>query len=354
MNTTHIKLTPWHEGVSWDSYILNRILNHTYDDEAGVTLQAILKSDHGQYWAQTVPEKTLEALLRFENKYHELALSCLWFVSRSRYAEELLLSSSFLTWLILKHAVRERLPEEDVLVLFVRKRKSLLGLDGLPPETKLLNFFEYLDQKGIAVKEYKGLKKVILSHGYEDLVEFKTINDQILRLLISSPELLQYGFMKNLTSFKNVKNILMLVGEIKIIGNYYEAGRYQQKLIKCKDEQALKRLHREYLKRDIELLESIKTNELFPFPPIKGNDNIQYIRFNKELIQEGIEMNHCVAGYVENIMKGRYFVYKVLSPQRATLGLFVINGKLTVDQVKLKNNQKVSKSTLDMIKAWLD
>jgi len=221
VKTTHIKLTPWDEGVSWNSFILNRTLNHAYYDDAGVTLQSILKSDHGQHWAKSVPEKTLKALLKFEHKYNELALSCVWFVSRNRYAEELLLSSTFLTWFILKIAVSEKLAEEEVLALFAMKRKSLLALDGLPKETKLLNFFEKLDQQGIAVKEYKGLKKIILKHGYKDLVQFKTINDQILRLLISSPELLQYRFMKNVTSFKNVKNILMISGEVRILGHYY-------------------------------------------------------------------------------------------------------------------------------------
>ena len=353
MKPIHIKLSPWQEGVSWQSKILNRTLNHTYYDDAGVTLQSIIKSEYGQNWAQTVPKNTLEDLLTFEQKYHELALSCVWFVSRSQYVEELLHSSTFLTWFILKHAVHHKLPEEDVFALFSMKRKSLLALDKLPTESKLLNFFEYLDQQGMAVKEYKRLKKIILKHGHEDLAQFKTINDQILRLLIGSPELLQYRFMKNLTTFKNVKNLLMMSGEIRLLGYYYEPDNYQQKLMKCKSETALKRLHQDYLKRDWQLSQNLIRNEVFPFPPIQGNENIQYIRFKKELINEGDEMNHCVAGYIANIMKGRYFVFKVLSPQRATLGLEIINGKLTIDQVKLKNNQNVSKATLDSIDAWL-
>lgn len=353
MRLIHIKLSPWQEGVSWQSQILNRTLNHTYEDETWINLQDILKTEHGQCWSQTVPEKTLEALLKFENKYHELALSCLWFVSRSRYAEDLLLSSTFLTWFILKHAVSHKLPEENVLALFSMKRKRLLALEKLPTETKLLNYFECLDKQGIAVKEYKLLKKVILKHGYEDIVQFKTINDQILRLLISSPELLKYRFMKNLTSFENVKNILMMSGEIRMIGHYIEPDRFHQKLIKCKCEQGLKRLHQDYLKRDLELSKNLIRNEVFPFSPIQGNENIHYIRFKKELIQEGVEMQNCVSGYVEDVMKGRYFVYKVFAPQRATLGLHFVNGKLTVDQVKLKNNNSVSKATLKMIEAWL-
>lgn len=221
MTVLDLTLSPWQDGVAWQSKILNRTLYHPCYDEAGLTLEQVIKSKHGQTWSQNVPGKTLEALMVFEHKYHELALSCLWFASRSHFAEELLLSSTFLSWFILKIAVSEKLAEEEVLALFAMKRKSLLALDGLPTETKLLNFFEKLDQQGIAVKEYKGLKKIILKHGYKDLVQFKTINDQILRLLISSPELLQYRFMKNVTSFKNVKNILMISGEVRILGHYY-------------------------------------------------------------------------------------------------------------------------------------
>lgn len=347
------ELTGWTDGVSWRSRILSKTIDHSYQDEASLKVSTIMQNEEGKAWSKTLPEGVLEALQTFEKRYQSLGLSCLWFVSRSLYAKELLLSSPFLTWLILRHAVRHQMPEGAVFGLFELKRTQVLELDGLPGEKRLLKFFEYLGQQGISVKEYDVLKKIILINGHKDLVQFKTINDQILRLLISSPELLQYRFMKNLTSFKNVKNILMMSGEVRVLGRYYEPDKYHQKLMKCKNVTALKSLHKTYLKRDWQLSQDLIKNEVFPFPPIQGNENVQYIRFKKELIQEGNDMNHCVADYFENIMKGRYFVFKILSPQRATLGLDLVNGKLQIDQVKLKNNQSASKSTLEMIKVWL-
>lgn len=353
MKSVRIHLTPWQEGVSWQTKILSVTLNHAYYEVEGLSFNKILKSEQGKDWAKNAPEKTINALVKFEHKYNELALSCAWFVSRNRYAEELLLSSPFLTWFILRIAVRHKLEEDDVFALFGMKRKHLLVLEDFPPEPQLLKFFERLDQQGIAVKEYSRLKEIILENGYKDLAEFKTINAQMLRLLISSPEVLKYRFMQNLPSFSQVKNILMLAGETRLIGHYYEPEIYEEKLLRCKNEQALKALHRDYLKKDLELLDSLKTNDLFPFPPIKGNENIKYIRFRKELLREGNEMQHCVGGYLNDIMKEQYFVYKVLSPQRATLGLHFMDGVLTIDQVKLRGNAKVSVGTLESIKAWL-
>jgi hypothetical protein len=350
----NVEFTSWDNGVCWRSHILNKSIEHPYYDETGLSLRAFLTQETGPAWAKSVPPKQLSALLRFEDKYKELSLSCLWFVSRSTFAQELLLSSPFLTWLIVNRAVDKKLTPEDVFPLFSSKRAELLSLDGLPAEAKLVRFFEKLDEQGVAVKYYQQIKKIIIEHGSDDICRFQVINSQVLHLLESSPQLLKYPFFQNLSSQHNVKNLLILIGDTKFIGEHLEPELFEYKLIKCKSLQDLKRLHNTYMVRDRGFIESLKTGELFPSPPVSGTKNILYIRFKNELVLEGKEMDHCVASYYSRIIKGNYFVYRILCPQRATVGIYSRSGKLEIDQIRLQGNQIPSQATQQAVLTWLN
>lgn len=52
-------------------------------------------------------------------------------------------------------------------------------------------------------------------------------------------------------------------------------------------------------------------------------------------------MGHCVASYRPDIEAGGYFVYRVTSPVRATLGLRMERGRWTVDQIRGPGNRRV-------------
>ncbi len=123
---------------------------------------------------------------------------------------------------------------------------------------------------------------------------------------------------------------------------------------KCKSLQDLKRLHNTYMVRDRGFIESLKTGELFPSPPVSGTKNILYIRFKNELVLEGKEMDHCVASYYSRIIKGNYFVYRILCPQRATVGIYSRSGKLEIDQIRLQGNQIPSQATQQAVLTWLN
>ncbi|NDY55841.1 hypothetical protein G3N56_03680 [Desulfovibrio sulfodismutans] len=60
-------------------------------------------------------------------------------------------------------------------------------------------------------------------------------------------------------------------------------------------------------------------NEDFPPPPIPGTNAIIPIRTAMELLLEGREMRHCVFCHLPEVQAGEAYVYKVLSPERATL-----------------------------------
>lgn len=58
-----------------------------------------------------------------------------------------------------------------------------------------------------------------------------------------------------------------------------------------------------------------------PYPvPLLGNDNIHPLTDYYDLEQEGVEQKHCISVYHNRIMSDRYVVFRMLKPQRLTIG----------------------------------
>jgi hypothetical protein len=95
----------------------------------------------------------------------------------------------------------------------------------------------------------------------------------------------------------------------------------------------------------------------YPEPHIKGTETIVPILNNQDLIDESEQQQHCVAAYHGSIVKGRYYIYKILEPERATLGVSIQqtnNGSvsLRIDQLKGYKNQKVEDVTEKFVYGW--
>jgi len=77
----------------------------------------------------------------------------------------------------------------------------------------------------------------------------------------------------------------------------------------------------------------------------------------QQLQQEGRRQQHCVAAYHQDIVKGAYFVYRVLKPERATVGIkikYAADSKVTlqIDQLRGNRNNRVSPATKEAVLNW--
>lgn len=93
-------------------------------------------------------------------------------------------------------------------------------------------------------------------------------------------------------------------------------------------------------------------NQLFPEPPIPGNDVIIPIETLLELRREGQVMRHCVASYEESIRRGTCYIYRVMAPERATLS--INPSTLMIREFKLKRNHRPSNGSWNSAKKWID
>ena len=89
-------------------------------------------------------------------------------------------------------------------------------------------------------------------------------------------------------------------------------------------------------------------------PPIVGNQTIIPIMDSRELLREQLEQENCVYSYLEVILRGEYFIYKIISEERATLGVKISpSKKCEIDQLYLKNNKIVSSKTKQLVDNWI-
>lgn len=96
-------------------------------------------------------------------------------------------------------------------------------------------------------------------------------------------------------------------------------------------------------------------NQKFPRPPVKGlAGSIVPIQSAADLIQEGIEQRNCVASYAGRVLSRESYIYRILTPERATLELVRMNGRRwQLGEFKAAGNSLPSQATIDLVEAWL-
>jgi hypothetical protein len=90
-----------------------------------------------------------------------------------------------------------------------------------------------------------------------------------------------------------------------------------------------------------------------PPPPPPG---FVPLRTSADLRKEGREMSNCVGSYWGRVQRGQYAVYRVLEPERATLGLRFnrARGAWWIDQLKGPANQPVRPETRLYVRDWVE
>lgn len=115
----------------------------------------------------------------------------------------------------------------------------------------------------------------------------------------------------------------------------------------------------EALRSELERCLREKEAPFFPAPPVDGTDEITPIVHPTYLYAEGREMHHCVgsASYCGSVQKGDCYVYRITSPERATVALLADSWhgwrRPQVLDIKGKGNKRVAAETLATVQKWL-
>ena len=92
---------------------------------------------------------------------------------------------------------------------------------------------------------------------------------------------------------------------------------------------------------------------IFGPAPFSGTLDIKPVQSGKELLAEGATMNNCVASYYRLVLDGGYFVYRVMAPVRATVGIVRHSRGWEIDQIKGPGNLSIPAAYRDAIRMQL-
>lgn len=346
-----LTISHWDSGITWTLAVNDSIEEFQYYDETVVALSFVAAQAECNDWYLSIPEEIRMPLSVYS--YNDFAV--LYLTSHYYQAYQLFVAHPTLFSLVLRVAKKEKLEETQLVELLSQPRIKLMQYCELPATKgaiKLLGKVRFKSFNrsvaGLIGDLFKVENHVCLNHR-------EYINLRIIKILSKYPELVNTRFIHHFEAdcvprfsyLTTIDDTIRLsdrrgVDGIKRVGdcrNYNELVALHDRLA---TENSLQKTER-----------MIGVN--YPEPPIQGNEQIIPVTTWLGLFKEGVEQHHCVEIYHENVMAGQYYVYKVLSPERATLGLKIGRvGQPQVDQLLLSSNGKVSDETRLMVQCWLD
>lgn len=348
-----VELTPWDAGVHWVHHSEAETHKSEYYEESGLALSFLFQHPSLDNWSNGIPPEIRTAALNFEQQFIKHAFSALSFASRSEAAAQMLLSSPILMWMILQHSIQNKLPPKAAMELFSWKRTKILSLYGLPESKAVLRFLYKYKPKDFELNEFNRVKEFINLFELSLISRVKNISYALIRWLIKEPRWIHAGFVKNFDETYALQTLKIYVQDTFRMGRQLNNPQIERNLLNCQTVEEVIQMHDRLIERINEISFEGLENIVYPIPPLEATESIIPILNHKDLMLEGREMKHCIASYHNRVFDGKYFVFKILKPERATIGLHNKNGKITVDQIRLKCNRIASEETKDKIYWWL-
>jgi hypothetical protein len=282
--------------------------------------------------------------------------------------EQLIGSAPNLVWLAADQIDKRRVQAADIRVLMAKKRKAILGWciarSAGTTDLKFLNKF-VAGRRGES--ELAPLRQALARPEIASWFRhFRDVHPADVRTVLSLPALRRYPFLRDVILIGRTRTdapgiCLELVRDVRLLGNALGRDDVEAVLAKVPTMSRLKGLHDRWYRRLnlhravgfgawVKILFGTGT---FPVPPLPGTDTIIPIRTVDELLAEGEEMDHCVGSYAQGVFTGECFIYKVLSPQRATLELSPVWPTPALAQLKLKGNEEPAPECWQAVERWL-
>ncbi len=370
--------TSWEDGIRWARVAAGESERMPLDLDPGLPLL-----DPTVTWAHPWQDCIPHAVRRMLEPFTTERWALLAWASRSQAALDLLLSAPMLLWLLLVTASRQGWSESHIEACLIARRRDILAACGLHPAPSTLKRLARLEGPHFDRHTYAWIVDWLGdAHRVRALAHYPTLHQTHRRLLHAFPDFAATVIVRHapdslddLTEFKH-----WVTDSLRMARQLGREGETIKALGACRDLAALQRVHDRltaYMNaasvRSAMGCEGAEAATLFAMntalawvdsgdiedvaygsPPVPGTDAIIPIRSRRELADEGREQQHCVLSYHTEIRSGRYWVYRVLQPERCTLGLTLTPGiRPRIDQLKGYRNGSVDPETRAMVQAWL-
>jgi len=353
---SHLVLRAYSKEVNWCLYLEKEEPEPmSYLSEAAVTLEFLTQTPEGSEWLKDIPE---EIMVRLGNRYQGMEFIILYHIKNYQSAYDLFMANPTLLWYMLIVAKEEAWPEKKVVTLLNLKSRDILNVCGAPSTSSAVKFFKILSFNIYSIVSFYSIKEGLRLPNYSKFNHHKNLNEKVFDILMRHPELIASSIMLNYCAKTWQYKTEYRLSRIKVLAKRVnEIDACKKRLNKCRNHYQIEKIYNNLTKkiRTKRLIDNLPNNN-FPPPPIKGNNWIVPLRGSRDLALEAQEMKHCARAYENAIIKGTYFIYKVLTPERATLGveLHKNNSPPSVDQLVSYCNDSLKLEVLhDHIHHWL-
>lgn len=236
------------------------------------------------------------------------------------------------------------------------KRKEIIGLSGFPESTQMVKIFSKIDPLTLDIKSLIKLKEILMTGAdiRERLMQILSFAKQINKSLIHLCTT-YYDLLLTLSD----KLVYELAGDEQFA---LKASMLQQMIHKSKQWKvklpgitSFENLYEIKKKFDEKIRIKKDKLELFPLPPLEGNEYVKAITTETQLISWSKRQQNCIRGYAGKIRTGKCYMYKVICEgEEATLEVVNKKGKsYTISALTGFRNCKVSDKLYSLVLEWI-
>ncbi|MFV0576459.1 MAG: PcfJ domain-containing protein [Vibrio sp.] len=324
----------------------------------GIDVSHIRRGDGGEMWVKTIPEYLINATENFPEVQYQM----LWLAANSQDALDILHSRPIILALLCGHYAVDN---EAVLRILAKGQRHCLSAIGLDGSKAALKFIDKLELYYVRDNEldYVREKLRVPRCQFKNFNHYQTIMFTDLLLDHRYPFLTGTRFAQSLasSSWNEYKHASVFIRDTIFLGEWIGDNNVIKRIGRLENLEQLKQLHDQWNAIRREEFENLRKaqrlgKDISYKLHLEERSNILQIKSYHALIKEAEELSHCVEIYHSKIMIDRYVVFKMVEPERVTIGITInhnLNFPYSIDQIMGYKNRLAKKSTLEAVYQWL-
>ena len=301
-------------------------------------------------WRASIPTDILKAVAQLPDR----RVALLEFAAQYEAARDLLQSNPKLLWLLFEQDIVGTHDLPTAARLLASKQRQLLPLLGLAESSRLVRLLRKAASSYLSRQEVRNMADLLA--------------DERICAYFSHQSVITAAEIKALKSYPwlascPAKALIPQLADRQVARWFSDTIRMLNDLAplkRCRSQEALIRLHDRLVdrlnnRRMAEALLRDSTGHVIalPAPPLPDNSQITALKTQREIVEEGVEMRHCIGSYLSRVVAGEYAVYKMSEPERLTIGLVIrADGSAVLDDIRGRRNARASQEAEALIESW--
>lgn len=310
-----------------------------------------------QRWRETLPREVNNSLSLLPSYQAQILR---WAVD-SQPVVDLLISNPLLLWLLVDDGLLGLSSLGEINRKLGVKQKVLCADLGLTGTEQQVGIIRRAAGGNLFASAIRDLREILANQAIcKFLGHRRNISGSNILVIKRYPWIVRYPCRALVDSLENADTL-------RIFQDVMRMSDDPGPLCQCRSPAAMQRLHDR-------LVEHINRQDEFNFhrddwgdikelppPPLPGNESIKPVTTQQQIVNEGREMKHCIASFVELVLSGEFYVYQMLEPERLTIGLTIsqplLHGEASryrLREVRGKYNHYPTEASMRLIEDWFE